>query len=368
MVLSPKARFVNPNWKTGFEIELLAPRGRSRLDLAMRLARLHGGSVRRFFHPHSEPSKVEGAPVFENLTPGFELRDGADRLVARFVDDLTLQANLDRKAAPLRGWHRIVTDDGRLLRLAMRHCDPEAPLELVLLPLAQLFGTKVETHPSGMVKLSDDRGVSIAIAAPLPGERERTCEIVTPPLGDGQEAALALLLGAASAEGGSLPLEGATHIHFDAAPLLSAAAIGNLVTMLSRHGEGLKRLVGTNPSCIRLGSWPAELTVLVAKPEFTALDWSAARKALCSVGLQKYCDFNLRNIAVADKAKPTFEVRVLPAALDPAPIIAAAELFAALLHWCIEPPLRRRDPPADLAGLIAALPLSPQAKARWLRQ
>jgi hypothetical protein len=359
---------VNPSWKTGFEIELLTPRGRSRLDLALRLARLQGGSVRRFFHPQSEPSKVEGAPVFEKLTPGFELRDGSDRLVARFVDDVTLQAGLDRKAAPLSGWHRIVTDDGRLLRLALRHCDPQAPLELVLSPLAKLFGTKVEMHPSGMVKLSDDRGVSVAIAAPLPGERERTCEIVTAPLEDRQEAALALLLGAASAEGCSLPLEGATHIHFDAAPLLSAAAIGNLVTVLSRHGEEPKRLVGTNPRCIRLGSWPAELMALVAKPEFAALDWSAARKALSSLGLQKYCDFNLRNIAVADRAKPTFEVRVLPASLEAGPIIAAAELFAALLHWCIERPQKQRNPPEDLVGLIAALHLSPEAKARWMRQ
>lgn len=171
---------VHVGWKTGFEIELLAPRGRSRRDLALRVAERHGGGVARFFHPQSEPSKVKGSPTFENLTPGFEARDRDGRPLARFVDDVTLQAGLARKAAALDGWYRIVSDDTRLLRLVMRQCDPDAPLDRVLSPIAALFGTQPETHASGMVKVADERGVSVAIAAPLPGERERTCEIVTP--------------------------------------------------------------------------------------------------------------------------------------------------------------------------------------------
>ena len=299
---------MTPNWTTGFEIELLAPRGSSRLELAQRIARLRGGSVRRFFHPQVEPSKVEGRPTFENVTPGFEALDGADRPIARFVDDMTLQAGLARNAPALPGWYRIVTDDGRLLRLVMRNCDPAAPLERVLAPIARLFGTEADAHPSGMISVLDERGVSVAIAAPLPGERERACEIVTPPLRDGQDAALGFLLGEARAAGFSLPLEGATHIHFDATPLMSAGAIVNLVAVLSKHGEALKRLVGTNPNCIRLGNWPDRLSALVATPGFAALDWPAARKALASVGLRKYCDFNLLNLATGDRAKHTFEV------------------------------------------------------------
>jgi hypothetical protein len=78
---------VTPRWKTSFEIELLASRGCSRRDLAARIARRHGGSVRRFFHPQQEPSKVAGRPTFENLTPGFAALDRNGHLLASFVDD-----------------------------------------------------------------------------------------------------------------------------------------------------------------------------------------------------------------------------------------------------------------------------------------
>lgn len=173
-----------------------------------------------------------------------------------------------------------------------------------------------------------------------------------------------MLLGEAQAAGFALPLEGATHIHFDAAPLTSAGAIANLVRMLSAHGEALKRLVGTNPNCIRLGRWPDALVALAAAPGFAALDWPAARQALAGVGLTKYCDFNLLNVATADRTKHTFEVRILPATLDPAPIVDAAVLFAALLRWCATQPAPAALP-ATLPALLAALPLPERARRRW---
>ena len=357
---------MSPPWKAGFEIELLAPRSQSRADLALRIARLYGGYVRRFFHPQQEPSKVPGKPKFENITHGFEALDSLGHPLARFVDDVTLQAGLDRSRVPLPGWYRIVTDDGRLLRLLIRHCEPGAPLDCVLRPIAALFGTTAYADPSGMVKVSDDRGVSVAIAAPLPGERERACEIVTPPLGEERDALLCLLLNKARTAGFSVPLEGATHIHFDAGPLLSASAIANLVRVLSVHGDALKRLVGTNPNCIRLGKWPDALHTLVASPGFAALDWPTAQQALATVGLQKYCDFNLLNIATQNAAKHTFEVHVLPASLEPQPILDAAELFNSILCWCIERPGEARRLPEDLAGLLVAIPLTPRARARWV--
>ncbi len=354
-------------WKTGFEIELLMPRGRSRRDLALRVAQRHDGTIERFFHPQSEPSKVKGRPTFENLTPGFEARDAEARPLARFVDDLTLQAGLERSAPPLPGWYRLVTDDTRLLRLLMRQCDPDAPLERVLQPIAALFGTRGEPHASGMVRVSDERGVSVAIAAPLPGERERTCEIVTPPIERDHARVLDDLLADARAEGCTLPLEGATHIHFDATPLMSAPAIATLVTVLAAHGAALKERVGTIPNCIRLGKWPDALPALVASPGFATLDWPAAQKALSAVKLSKFCDFNLLNIAMANRTKHTFEVRILPAALQAGPILEAAELFAGLLHWCSEAPREARPLPPDLDALLRLLPLSESARHRWCR-
>ena len=61
------------DWRLGLEIELLAPPGKSRQDLALAIAAAYGGSVVRFFHPQSEPSLVPGTPVFHNLTLGFKV-------------------------------------------------------------------------------------------------------------------------------------------------------------------------------------------------------------------------------------------------------------------------------------------------------
>lgn len=354
-------------WKAGFEIELLAPREVSRLDLAARIAHCRGGTVRKFFHPQQEPGGADGKAIFENLTPGFEALDVGGQPIARFVDDVTLQADFDRMAGALPGWYRILTDDGRLLRLIARNCDPDAALDRVLLPIAALFGTAAEMHPSGMVKVSDERDVSVAIAAPLPGERERACEIVTPPIARDHGAALAFLLGEARDAGFTCPREGATHVHFDAAPLLSARTIVNLVAVLSRHGDALKRLVGTNPHCIRLGKWPDRLLALAATPGFAALDWPTARKELSTVGLTKHCDFNLLNLVTASRTKHTFELRILPASLDPPTIVDAAELFAAILSWCIGHPGVAPRGVEDLTSLLASIPLGSQARARWLQ-
>jgi hypothetical protein len=148
-------RVTDLNWKVGFEVELLAPRGLSRRDLADAIARDLGGRAPRCFHPQTEPSAVPGKPVFHNLTLGFDVHDGSERLVARCVDDLTLQADLDRGARPLPGWHRIVSDDPRLLSLVMAQCDAQAARETVLAPIARLFGTALTHEDADVIRLAD---------------------------------------------------------------------------------------------------------------------------------------------------------------------------------------------------------------------
>lgn len=361
----PEASGRQARWRTGFEIELLAPAGRSRRDLAERTAAAFGGRVERFFHAQTEPSKVPGQPTFNNLSPGFRVRDGAGRPIAAFVCDITLQHDLDRAAPPQPGWYRIVSDDARLIRLAQRHCDPDAALAVVLAPLAALFGGTTETHPSGMVRVGDGEGRPVAVAAPLPGERERATEIVTAPLGPERDEVVARLLALAREEGFSLPREGATHIHFDGAPLRRARVLATLIGLLDRHGDALKRMVGVNPHCVRLGPWPDALAPLARSRAFRAADWPTAAAMLSTVGLSKYCDYNLKNILAADPAKDTVEVRVLPASLDPAPVLAAASLFEALLHWCVEREAVRRVPDR-LDRLLAALDLPPAVRQAWI--
>lgn len=352
-------------WKIGVEIELLAPPGRSRADLAARVAQRCGGGVRRFFHQQAEPSKAPGLPIFENLTLGFEVIDAAGSRLAAFVDDLTLQRDLNREATPRPGWYRIVADDARLLRLIDLHGDAEAPLESVLEPLAALFGASAQQHPSGMVRVVDDEGRSVAIGAPLPGERERPCEIVTAPMEQDHEPVLEALLNDANALGFTAPIEGATHLHFDAARLQSAETIAALVDTLWRHGDALKAALGANPNCVRLGRWPEAIIDLTRSEQFRALAWPQAQAALKGVGLSKYCDYNLLNIALGHRTKYTFEVRVLPAHLEARPIIEAAHLFEALLSALCGDERQRLDAIADTPTLIEALAMEKALIARF---
>jgi hypothetical protein len=355
-------------WRMGVEIELMAPRGRTRADLAERVAARLGARVERFFHPQSEIGAAPGVPVFENLTPGFAVIDGAGRRLAAFVDDITLQAGLDRGARARRGWIRIVADDPRLLRLVILHCDPQAQLDRSLAPLAALFGVETSAHRGPMVRVADRAGASVAIAAPLPGERERPCEIVTAPMSVAHGQILDDLLADARAQGFQAPEEAAVHLHFDARPLRSAAVTALLIETLLAHGEAIKRLVGTNSRCVRLGPWPAALARKVRTAGFRDLPWPAAREALCGVGLTKYCDFNLRNYVHRTPGKETFEVRVLPGGIEPGPILEAAALFEALLLWCRRSAAVLSEPPRDFDLFLAALPMAQQLGSLWRRR
>lgn len=357
-------------WKIGVEIELIAPRGLSRRDLAGALAGPDGG-VRTIWHTQSEPAEVPGTPIFHNLTQGFDVTDPTGAPVARLVDDLTLVADLNRAAPPQPGWYRVVSDDTRLLRLVARHADPALPPETSLRPIADLFGSVLQPGPGGMVKLVDELGVSVALAAPLPGERERGAELITPPLASGHGEALERLLAPARALGFQIPAEAAVHLHFDAAPLTSAAAVRGLVRLWTTNAELLRSLVGTNRRCRRLGDWPPALLDRVEAPDWIHLEWSAARAQLAALNLSKFCDLNLRNLALALPDKHTVEVRVLPGALHAAPILEAAALFEALLRAAsADIPAEPARPVSRRAAerLIGSLPLDPPTRQRWLRR
>lgn len=323
-------------WKLGVETELLAPRGLTRQDLADRLARDCGGTVRRIFHAQAEPSLVPGAPIFETLMLGFAVTDAQGRPLAKLIDDLTLQDDFDRKAAPAPGWYRIASDDVRLLRLIERHCDPQAPIETVLDPARDLFGGTVETKPGGIRRLSDPEGAPICLAAPLPGERGRACEIVTAPMEDDQFARLDALLAPARELGFLLPAEGAVHIHFDGAPLCNARVLQRLVRFLEAERAALRGFARTNPCCRRLGAYAPEVLDVLFAADFADLDWAEARGRLAAAKPTKYCDFNLLNLVTGRADKHTFEVRILGPSLSTEEIIAWAARFADILKKAVD--------------------------------
>lgn len=109
-----------------------------------------------------------------------------------------------------------------------------------------------------------------------------------------------------------------------------------MVRFFERWGPDLRRRVGANAACRRLGGWPDELRRTVSVPGFEALDWQACKERLQAVGLSKYCDFNLKNLVHDVPGKPTFEVRILPGLVESAPILRNIELFETVLRQLLE--------------------------------
>lgn len=317
--------------RIGFEIELLAPKGKSRFDLADAIAKFYSGRTKRVFYPQAEPINIPNNPIFENLTLGFEIHSSSGELIALCLDDLTLQADLNKSISPKDNWYRIVSDDSRLLQLVACQVDAELPITNALTKIADLYHTTVESDSHGMKRVVDLAGQTIAIAAPLPGERERACELVTAPIQNNHQNQLDTLLGIAKSLGFTIPSEGATHLHFEAFELHSAHAIRNIINLFGAYDKILMALFQTNNQCIRLGEWHHSIFDLVEKPFFPSLTWQKVKDEFKRLPLTKYCNYNVVNIIHEIPEKPTFEVRILPSTLDPFEIICAASVIETLL-------------------------------------
>ena len=320
------------NWPIGVEVELLAPVGLTRKDLAEHTARKLSGHVRPFWHPQVEPSKVPGMHIFHNLTPGFHIVNAQEERIASYVGDLTIVDELDKTHPAKEGWYRILTDDVRLLGLIGRQalCESSHLLD-ILRPVADLFGAELQEEED-VVRVEDRNRLPVALGTSMPGERERVTEIVSGILRDNHKERLEELLAPAQDLGFLIPLQAATHIHFDAAPLQNTRAFANLVELLHRYRAPLRELFKTNRHCLRLGPWPEDLLLLTRSDDFHELTWPEAVLCLKQVGLTKYCDFNLRNMVFELPGKNTFEVRILPGLFEADPIVEAANLIEQLMH------------------------------------
>jgi hypothetical protein len=337
----------SPHRRIGFEIELMAPPGSSRRTLARELADRCGGRVRPVWHHDSEPSLVPGLGRFLHLTQGFEVRRGDGRLLCTLVDDVTLLAGLEPRAAAQPGWFRILSDDPRLLRLLAAHSDPGGTLGAALDATAQLWGSTVQRH-GDVYRLDDAAGVTIALAAPHGGERERPCEIVTPPLTGDHRGALEELLGPARDLGFTVPREAAVHLHLDGAPFRRPHALANVVRLFGHWRDALRAVLQTNPACRRLAPLPDPLVRAAGGvPAYDDL-----RKAAAEGGLTKFFDVNLTQLLTDTPVRDTIEIRVLPGATDADDIVNRAALVELLLDRCLD-----QEPfPAAPAHPSAAVP------------
>jgi hypothetical protein len=337
--------------RIGFELELLAPSGSSRLTLATALATECGGQVRPVWHEDSEPAVVKSlGGRFLHLTQGFEVVRSSGEPLCTLVDDVTIVSDLDPTAPALPGWHRILTDDPRLLHLLARTSDPGGSLETSLDGAAALWGESVEQY--GTVWRLESKGATIALATVAGGERERPCEIVTPPLTDDHASALSQLLGPARDLGFTVPVEAAVHVHFDGAPFREPAAFANVVRLFGYWREPLRHLLRTNPSCRRLAPLPAEL-VEAASGTPSADDLRAAAKR---GGLTKFYDVNLTQLLRDDPIRDTIEIRILPGTLDANEVVEGAARIEALLERCLS------------AEVFPSPPTDPGAAVRQLEQ
>lgn len=309
---------------------MLAPRGSSRQILAAELAIRHGGHVRAVWHIDSEPSLVPGMGHFLHLTPGFEVRDEHDTPLCTLVDDITIADDLDSDAPPMASWFRLLSDEPRLLRLAAELADPAGGLMSAGARVAAVFGTVAE-QIGPMVRVDDRSGATIVIGAPVRGERERPCEIVTPPLGADHAVALDALLSAARDRGFTVPVEAAVHLHVDAAPFRTVPAFSNLVRLFGHWRASLWHALGTNPRCRRLNALPTAILDLVER-RWEA--WEPLRAAASEVGLTKFFDVNLTKVLSLRPDRHTLEVRILPGSIDAASTAAQAALVEALLLRC----------------------------------
>ncbi|MFC7528360.1 amidoligase family protein [Actinoplanes sp. GCM10030250] len=339
--------------RIGFEIELMAPPGVNRRTLAFDLAGRCGGTVRPVWHHDSEPSLVPGLGRFLHLTQAFEVRRPDGALLCTLADDVTLLAGLDTAAPAVPGWFRILTDDRRLLALLAAQCDPGGSLAAALNPAAELWGTTAQRH--GLIhRLDAPGGATIALASPLTGERERPCEVITPPLANDHHKALAELLEPARELGFTVPEEAAVHLHVDGGPFRRPEALANLVRLFAYWREPLRAMLATNPACRRLAPLPAPLVAAVSGTPNT----QELRQAAKDGELTKFFDVNLTQVLTDNPPlRDTVEIRILPGGIDAGEIVDRAALVELLLERCLDPepiPFAPAEP-ADAAGALMEL-------------
>jgi hypothetical protein len=335
--------------RTGFEIELMAPRGLSRRRLARELAGRCGGEIRPVWHQDSEPSLVPGLGRFLHLTQGHEVRRAGGDLLCTLLDDITLHDGLDPEARAPEGRYRVLTDERRLLHLLARQCDPGAEISHVFDTAARLWGVEVHRH-GDIYELADVSGATIALAAPQGGERERPCEIVTPPLTHDHADRLEELLTPARELGFTVPLEAAVHLHVDGAPFRRPRTLANVVRLFGHWRQPLRALLQTNPACVRLAPLPEPL---VEAADGDA-DFQRLRAAAKEGELTKFFDVNLTQLFAERPLRDTVEIRILPGAITADDVLNRAAVVELLLDRCEDPepfPL----PPVDRADAVTAL-------------
>lgn len=309
--------------RVGLELELLAPRNRTRFTFARALARAVRGRVEFGFKYFSEGALPDGRPLCR-LSSAARVRDSRGRVLVTLVDDNTIRDRLPQRPAA-RTLH--ATDDVRLALLAERTCWASR-LDARLASLAQWFDGVVEGGT-----LCDAFGHPLVVTLSEPRAWHRVCEVVTRPLETRAERARVVktVLTVAATEGFSIPSTAALHAHYDAAPWRSVRRLKALVLEHSAHRAAWWAALLPNRRCLKLAPFP-EAVVRVAREAGPALSFHTFAAALELAGLNKACDLNLRGVVERHPRQRTLEVRCLPMSLDVQAVLASLETAEALLR------------------------------------
>ncbi|MEM6532161.1 MAG: hypothetical protein AAF654_06025 [Myxococcota bacterium] len=320
--------------RVGFELELVAPNGADRGSIARAMCP-PGGYVIRGFSRH-DLSKAAGTLV---LTPAHHVYTKDDEWLASVVDDLSVHGPVTAVQARSK--------EPQLLAV-----DPSVARSLELLALGETLDTALDcwSQQLGLEQrlldqgdaYVDQSGRAYALRLPYSRERTRVAEIVLAPcLRDDAEDRLSGLLEGCRKIGLQAPKDGALHVHLDAQPWQSTAALKALILRYHHRREDILGELGITGEGPYRGNFSSELVVAAAHAD-PSWSFEVTREWFLSFGPSKAIDVNLMGVLGVDDAPPTLELRMLPATVDTEwawpRVEALTELFEAFTcDWPQEP-------------------------------
>lgn len=299
--------------RVGLEVELLAPPGKTRFDLARALAKLAGGALRLSFKYHGQGTLPDGRPDCQ-LSPAAKVLVRG-KWFASIVDDPTI---LDDLAPDAEAMRIARTDDVRLAAWVERNCEAASGVEgREWAALRKTFAATEDEE--GFV---DPWGLPLVRWHHVSAERARVCELVLRPLSQKELApTLRKVMKLARSLDFTVPSEGAIHAHFDAAPFRSTALLRKLVLSWSRDRARLLSWLQPNPRCRKLGPFPEDV-VRVAEASSDDMSFESIAAGMLLAGLHRAVDLNLLGLVERYPKQPTIELRCLPGSLDPEATLA----------------------------------------------
>lgn len=297
----------------GLELELLTPKGHSRVSFARALARRVKGRVEFGFKYFSEGTLPDGRPLCR-LSLATRVLERGGRVLATLVDDNTIRAGLASK--PVRRTLHA-TDELRLALLAERlsWSDSESNRLSVLETLFDGFFDGGTLH--------DAFGNALVITMNEPTSWHRVCEVVTRPLVGARErqAVVVAALATANELGCTIPPSAALHAHYDAAPWRDVRRLSRLVVEHAAHRDDWWAVLSPNPRCLKLAPFPDDVVRVARRPG--RISFSTFAAALRLAGATKACDLNLLGVIEPHPRQPTLEVRCLPMSLEVGSVLAS---------------------------------------------